>query len=107
MNYEDRGLGIGDLTIGVSTTGLENYKAGLKAELLTTVEEKINDYSAVKSALDKGWQGVSRDNFERQFENMRKQVIEDLRLEYANIEARIEELANKYIRQDQSMIVMD
>ena len=105
MNYEDRGLGIGDLTIGVSTTGLETYKASLKASLLNTVAEKIQDYSDVKSALDKGWQGASRDAFETRFENMRTKVIEDLQAEYRNLEARIEELAYNYIQQDKNMIV--
>ena len=104
-SYTDRGLGINDLSIGVSTSGLQAYLDELRASLLTEVESKIDDYTTVKSALDKGWQGVSRDNFETNFQEMREKVKEDLRLEYSNLHARIEELAYNYVQQDKNMIV--
>jgi len=102
--YTDRGLGIGDLSIGVSTAGLQTYKDGLRASLLTTVSEKIDNIDAINTELNRGWQGVSRDKFDVKFQGIRDMIKQDLAGEYANLEARLDELAYDYIKQDQNMI---
>lgn len=103
--YNDKGLGIGTLTHGVDTAGLQNYIGELKTSLLDNVADRINDVDAMNQAFDKGWQGLSRDRFDAQFEKQRQAVIEDLQAEYNDVIARLEELANDYINQDKNMII--
>lgn len=104
--YTDRGLGIGDLSIGVSAGGTEEYLANLKTELLTNVSSKIvEDYKAVKDALDRGWQGQSRDKFDMKFEQVKTQLIADLEAEYNDLERRINEITENYLNQDKNMII--
>lgn len=105
MFYDDKGLKIQDLSIGVSTKGLQTYKDKLEVELLDTVETKINAISGVTKALDRGWQGTSRDRFDAQFKAIRKKIIADLKDEYKNLEKRIDELAYNYVKQDMNMII--
>lgn len=105
--YEDKGLTIDNLEIGVSTAGLEGYLDLLEANLLTEVANKIDDIESVTTALNAGWQGVARDRFDAQFATMREKVKADLQLEYANLVARLQELANDYIAQDQNMIAAE
>lgn len=105
--YESKGLAITDLEIGVSTEGLEGYLAKLEADLLTSVATKIDDITNVTTALDAGWQGVARDRFDAQFTAMREKVKTDLQAEYANLVARLQELATDYVTQDQNMIAAE
>ena len=103
--YNDHGLGIDNLDIGVSTRGASEYFQSLQAQLLTGVETIVNDTEAVIAALDKGWQGVSRDKFDQQFQAAREQLLMDLRKEYTDLVTKIGEVVESYINQDKNMII--
>lgn len=100
-------LGIDSLTTGISSSGMENYIEGLKAEYITTTEELIDDISNIQNIIDNGWQGVAKDNFMSQFEKARNNVKEDLRKEYDNLVARLNELQAQYFEADSNMVSND
>lgn len=104
MNYTDRGLAIADMTTGVDVKGLSTYKETLRAKVLTAVSIKINDVSAIESALNSAWQGESRDAFDALFKEKREAIIADLEAEYRDIENRLDELANDYLSQDKALL---
>ena len=101
---ENRGLSIDQLTIGVSSAGVETYIDRLKAKYLESVKSKIDDITEMERAFDKGWQGVSRDRFEELFRRARNDIKWDLNEEFASIRARLNELAYDYLEQDEKMI---
>lgn len=103
-SYNDHGLTIDALDIGVSEAGTEQYLEELKASYLLAVKDKIETVSAIDAALDRTWQGQSRDAFDNRFKKMREEIIADLEAEYNDLRVRIEELANNYIQQDINMI---
>ena len=103
--YNDHGLGIDNLDIGVSTSGAVEYFENLKTELLTNVEQKIDEIGPITTALDKGWQGVSRDRFDSQFEEAREALKMDLRREYKDLVVKINQAVEGYVNQDKNMII--
>ena len=96
-------LGISSLTTGISKSGMAQYEEDLKTNVLTNVETKIEDVEAVITAINGGWQGESRDRFLKDFENVRKKLIEDLKDEYKDVQNRLDELQDNYFRQDKNL----
>lgn len=96
-------LGIGDLTIGIDANGMVQYKEDLRAELLQQSKEKINNVQEVLDAINAGWQGVSRDNFVKQFASVREKICEDLDNEYADLENRLTDLQSAYFSIDKNI----
>lgn len=103
--YNDHGLGIDNLDIGVSTEGAANYFEELRADLLTSVQNMIDEVGEVENALNKGWQGVSRDKFDAQFKASREALKNDLAREYADLVTKISDIVESYINQDKNMII--
>lgn len=97
-------LGISELTIGINSTGMEEYKEQLRTDLLQTSKDKINSVDAIVSAINNGWQGVSRDRFLKQFDDVRQKICDDLDKEYADLENRLTDLQSAYYAADQNLI---
>ena len=95
--------GISDLTVGISKSGMEAYIQQLKADLLDTSVEKINDTSNMLNAINSGWQGASRDNFISDFNAAREAIANDLIAEYNDLAARLQELQDNYFKQDSEL----
>ena len=105
--YQDRGLGIESFDVGVSTLGLESYISDLKLTLLENVLEMIDEVSSVNTALDAGWQGVSRDRFDEQFRRAREDLKTDLTREFADLQYKLIQMQQSYIEQDQNLIAIE
>ncbi len=98
-------LGIGDLDIGVSSSGMNTYKENLKTQILTTMSENLDtEYQNIVTAVDGGWVGVSCDRFKEQLQAEIDLIKSDLTAEYNDLDARLSELANYYYNQDENMI---
>ncbi len=98
-------LDLSALDIGISSTGMAQYREDLRASLLVSTTDKLNEeVENILSVIDSGWQGVSRDRFERQLRNMCELMGEDLRKEYDDLEARLTELESFYYEQDLKLI---
>lgn len=100
-------VGISDLTMGVSKSGMAKYKEDLKTNVLVKVSDKINDVTTVITAIEAGWQGISRDNFLTDFAAARGSICADLKEEYNDLQARLEELEDSYFRQDASLYELE
>lgn len=103
MKTGNTNTGIGDLTIGFSRQGMNEYKESLKIDLLEKSIEKINNTDAMMSAIDAGWQGIARDKFVEDFNQIRQKIANELLQEYNDLNNRLEELANNYLNQDREL----
>lgn len=97
-------LGIDNLDIGFSASGLEEYKATLEADLIAKTEQILNNQTAVIEAINAGWQGKSRDVFLGQFSDTVTHIIEDLNYEYEDLLERFKEIQNNYYEQDENLM---
>jgi len=96
---------LGEMTEGLSSKGMEAYLEALKANLLVKVGESLDETTALEAAINKGWQGVSRDKFMTQFNKAIEATKEDLVAEYYDLVNKLSELAQSYYEQDANMII--
>lgn len=104
MNTGFDGLGIDSLSTGISAKGMEGYKESLRADLLITSKEKINNFSELQLALEKGWQGASLDKFKTQFTETAQKICDDLDKEYQDLENRLSDLETAYFNVDNNVM---
>lgn len=104
MNTGSENLGIADLSIGISASGMESYKEALKAELLISSKEKINNFAEVEAALNRGWQGAALDKFKVQFQTTATKICEDLDKEYQDLDNRLTDIQSAYFNADNNII---
>ena len=102
--WNSQNLGIDDLTIGVSSEGMENYIEELKADILVKVKDKIQDIDPVVKAINNCWQGKSKENFLKDFSRVTNTICDDLEAEYNDLKNRLDELKSFYYEQDQKMM---
>ena len=100
----DNGLSIDELTTGVSGSGLVSYLGEIQAEVLSKIEEEIGNVDDIKTALNNGWAGKSKDDFFKQFDDERQEILTHMRYEYNDLALRLSELEKHYIAQDENMI---
>ena len=98
------GVDIADMTQGVSKAGMQTYIDSLKISLLDEVKNKLEDVSAIQTAVDAGWQGKSRDKFFEMFEKSINEIENDLKDEFNDLNGRLNELANNYYSQDDNLL---
>lgn len=96
-------LDIQDLTIGISAKGMDDYKEELKASLLKTSKDKINNIADIETAINGGWQGISKDNFLKQFAAVRESICNDLDTEYKDLEFRLTQVEQAYFSIDKDL----
>lgn len=100
----EQNLGIGQLNIGFSSEGFEEYKSKLQVELIQNTSEKLKDTNTVIQTLNSGWQGKSRDVFVEQLQRTVTNIINDLEREYDDLCARFAEIENNYYEQDNHLM---
>ena len=97
-------LGIGDLSIGVSKSGMQEYREAIKLSLLDeTIKKMDENWTAVETAINGAWQGTSRDRFLDDFAKRREAIKEDLKKEQQDLDNRLEELESAYYKQDNNL----
>ena len=92
------------LDIGFSISGLLKYRMLLKENLILETRNKLENVSAIESALNTAWQGNSREKFKKQFEYTIGTVIQDIEDEYYDLDIRFDEIQSNYIQQDQDLM---
>ncbi len=99
-------LNIGDVTYGISYSGIEQYKEDIKSKCLVEVKNLIEEHSAlVRQAIDAGWNGESAKKFKELFNKRCDELVDALDSEYYNLESRLNELTTNYINQDEGMFI--
>lgn len=102
---EARDMDFGDdVSQGISKEGMQQYMENLQADLLTKVNEKLEETDGISQAIARGWQGQSRDKFLDQFEKGIRAVQSDLQSEYSDLMMRLSELTSNYYSQDAKMV---
>lgn len=76
----------------------------LKVDVLDKIIEKLDDTAAIETAINNGWQGVSRDRFMKMFSNSISVTARDLYHEFENLSKRLSELYQDYFTQDLNML---
>lgn len=97
-------LGIGDLTHGVSAAGAWDYVEGLNTTAINGAITVLQNTSAVKSALQQGWQGAAEANFEKNLDNSVNTVVDTLELIKNNIENLVSDLVEDMANQDAALV---
>ncbi len=94
-------LGIGDLSIGVSKAGMQSYIDNLSDQIFNRTGRDLTDgYSYLESVISDGWQGVSRDNFIKDFKENLNQIIKNIDVQKKNFETELTTLMNNYFNID-------
>lgn len=98
------GLGIGDLTHGVSASGAWDYVDGLNTGAINGAIKALQNTNSVKSALQQGWQGAAEANFEKNLDNSVNTVVDTLELIKDNIENLVSDLVEDMANQDAALV---
>ena len=98
-------LGIGEMTTGMSASGMEQYLENIKAEILTSVTEKLDTArDEIIKSLKTAWVGQSEQRFETLLTDAVEDVKTELNAEYNALASRINELENNYFNQENALI---
>lgn len=98
-------IGIEDLDIAISETGIEDYMDQLKIEILDDMETALEtERDAIIEKVSAGWIGKSEEAFENQLKREINDIKDDLKDEYKDLKARLMDLANFYYNQDEKMM---
>lgn len=100
-------LGIGDMTIGASREGLENYLEDLHLTAFKGIVDEIDNVTDFETAINNCWQGESKERFLNHFAEMRNVIRTDLEAEYQNLENKVRGLVNAMMELDHNGIYYD
>lgn len=98
------GLGIGDLTVGVSANGAWEYYDNLNTGAIQKAREAVLNTNDVKTALQAGWQGQAELNFEKNLDSASHVVDNELQTISKAIESLISDLVEDWANQDKQMV---
>lgn len=104
FNVENRDMSFDEVSEGFSKQGLEGYVDYLKLKVVDVVTNELRTVNDINSAIDKGWQGKSRDLFLQKFDKLIEQTCEEIEAEFGNLVSRMSELAQNYYEQDAKML---
>lgn len=90
------GIGINDLSVGVSYTGVSHLLADIKLDMVTNAKKDLEDFKEVENALRKGWQGDDCDKFIKNFEKMEKEIENKLDEFYKSIEKQMYDMYDQW-----------
>lgn len=93
-----------NVTEGLDIQGMRNYIDYLKVKVLDEVIKQLKSISSVQTAINRGWQGQSRDKFLKQFESQIENTETELKKEFADLETRMNDLARSFYNQDADML---
>lgn len=98
------GLGIGDLSIGVSVKGAYDYLDGIKTKAIGKAIDALNDTNNVTQTFQAGWQGKAEANFEKNMYNATQTITKELELIKTNIESLVAEMIEDWANQDEQLV---
>lgn len=104
LNGTSDGLTIDQMSIGVSSAGVEKYLENLKTDCFDKAIADLEKTSAIQSQLDAGWQGNAKIVFTEQMNESIQQLKEALESEYSSLEVQIRNIMNDYYTIDNSLM---
>ncbi len=97
-------IGIGDLDIAVSESGIEDYMDALKLDIDRICDGLDEERKKIDEKLDAIWVGESKDVFQKNLKKEVKKLKNDLDDEYKDLRNRLRDLANFYFDVDKNMM---
>lgn len=93
---------MGNVSYGLSKKGIQKYIDDLDFDV-KAIKEAIKAVDGIQKAIDKGWQGYSRDVFYEDFNESIEDLLDSVEKESKDLKNRLEELQNNLINQDINM----
>ena len=105
MAYQvNDGMSIGDATIGISRTGIENYKQELNFKVVNDTKKALRDYKSVVDTIGTSWNGAAAQKFVNNLHTSTEKACDALDAIGDALDALFETIKNSMIKQDEEMI---
>lgn len=98
------GLDLDDATIGISRTGLENYKQDLKVNIINDTKVLLRNYEDIATEIGKGWNGAAANRFMENFDSSVESACNALDEISKSIDLLFATIQSAMIKQDEEMI---
>lgn len=95
---------IGEMTIGVSAAGAQEYYHALKTDAIDKAIEALRNTDRLFGAINDGWQGQAAQNFKKNFDKGVDSTIFALDSIRDNIESLIARLVEQWAEEDKNMV---
>ncbi len=97
-------IGISEMTIGVSSQGVEDYSESIRVEVLQNLSQTLDEEVAkVKTSLAQAWTGESEQVFEELLDKQVTVIKEDMESEYNDLNKKLVNLIGYYKNQDKKL----
>lgn len=101
------GIGIGDVTIGYSTTGAQAYLTDLNAKAITETKEKLSDITEITNALERGWIGQAELNFVSNLQKAITEIQGTLDQLKTTLDTQFAQIEETWAEQDKNIVPLD
>ena len=98
------GLDIGQVTIGYSKQGAQNYLQKIRTEAIEQTQAILRTRTDVTSVLEECWQGQAELTFEKNIDKACDAAIKVLDELYSLIKIEFDNLHNSWVSQDDEMV---
>ena len=92
------------VTEGFSKEGYGYYISYLKLNIVDTICDMLDKTDGIINALNKGWQGNSRDKFIEKFNKTKNKTEDEIIAEFKSLKSKLSILAYNYYEQDAKML---
>ena len=105
MAYQvNENMGIGDATVGISRTGIENYRQDLNFKVVNKTKDELRNYKSIVDTIGTSWNGAAAQKFVNNFHTSTEKACEALDAIGDAINALFDTIKNSMIKQDEEMI---
>ena len=105
MAYQvNDGMSIGDATIGISRTGIENYRQDLNFKVVNDTKQELRDYKSIVDTISTSWNGAAAQKFVNNLHTSVEKACEALDAIGDGLNALFDTIKNSMIKQDEEMI---
>lgn len=98
-------LDIGSATMGISRTGLENYRKELRFNVIDKTKEELRNYKDIVDVIGTSWNGYSAQTFVNNFHSSIESACTGLDEISKAIDALFMGVENSIIHHDHDMII--
>jgi len=97
-------MSIGDATIGISRTGIENYRQDLNFKVVNDTKKELRDYKSIVNAISTSWNGAAAQKFVNNLDTSVDKACDALDAIGDALNALFDTIKNSMIKQDEEMI---
>ena len=95
---------LSDLTIGVDNGGFFNFITNVVNDTTNNLHKELEKTEGIIEAVNKGWQGVSRDIFLEQLDSSIEKIKNDISREHDQLQAILLEVMDSYYSIDSNLL---